>query len=154
MTGGFELALNCDFLVASERARFGDTHARVGVMPGWGMTVLLPRRIGFARAIEMSLTGNFIEADEALRLGLVNHVVPHDELLPTARALALDIAGIDQRAIRTLLASIRRIADVDGQDAALAVERETSRTWATSIDPREVGSRRAAVMERGRAGRP
>ncbi|MGH9270702.1 MAG: enoyl-CoA hydratase, partial [Ilumatobacteraceae bacterium] len=69
VTGGFELALNCDFLVASERAKFGDTHARVGVMPGWGLTVLLPQAIGVRRAREMSFTGNFIDADEALRLG-------------------------------------------------------------------------------------
>ena len=69
VTGGFELALNCDFLVASERAKFGDTHARVGVMPGWGLTVLLPQAIGVRRAREMSFTGNFIDADEAFKLG-------------------------------------------------------------------------------------
>ena len=93
VTGGLELALNCDFLVASERAKFGDTHARVGVMPGWGMTVLLPQAIGVRRAREMSFTGNFLGAEEALQFGLVNHVVPHDELLPFTRALAADIAG-------------------------------------------------------------
>src|SRR5215204_1895603 len=80
ITGGFELALNCDFLVASERARFGDTHTRVGVMPGWGMTVLLAQAIGVRRAREMSFTGNFLDAEEAMHFGLVNHVVPHDEL--------------------------------------------------------------------------
>ncbi len=82
ITGGFELALACDFLVASDRARFGDTHARVGVMPGWGLTVLLPQAIGVRRAREMSYTGNFLTADEALQWGLVNHVVDHAELLP------------------------------------------------------------------------
>ena len=66
ITGGFELALNCDFLVATERAKFGDTHTRVGVMPGWGLTVLLPQAIGVRRAREMSFTGNFMLADEAL----------------------------------------------------------------------------------------
>ncbi len=66
VTGGFELALNCDFLIASERAKFGDTHTRVGVMPGWGLTVLLPQAIGVRRAREMSFTGNFMSADEAL----------------------------------------------------------------------------------------
>ena len=88
VTGGFELALGCDFLIASERARFADTHARVGVMPGWGLTVLLPQRVGVARAREMSVTGNFIDAQQAYEWGLVNHVVPHDELLavlPAAR---------------------------------------------------------------------
>ena len=65
ITGGFELALNCDFLIASERAKFGDTHSRVGIMPGWGLTVLLPQAIGVRRAREMSYTGNFMLADEA-----------------------------------------------------------------------------------------
>src|ERR671923_1231543 len=91
VTGGFELALGCDFLVASERATFGDTHARVGVTPGGGMSVFLPQTVGLRKAKEMSLTGNFIDAREAFALRLVNRVVPHDELLPTARKLAADI---------------------------------------------------------------
>ena len=82
VTGGFELALNCDFLIASEHAKFGDTHTRVGVMPGWGLTVLLPQAIGVRRAREMSFTGNFMSADEALERGLVNHVVPHPRTDP------------------------------------------------------------------------
>ena len=86
VTGGFELALNCDFLIASEHAKFGDTHTRVGVMPGWGLTVLLPQAIGVRRAREMSFTGNFMSADEALDVGLVNHVVPHAELIPFTRS--------------------------------------------------------------------
>ena len=86
VTGGFELALNCDFLIASEHAKFGDTHTRVGVMPGWGLTVLLPQAIGVRRAREMSFTGNFMSADEALERGLVNHVVPHPELIPFTRS--------------------------------------------------------------------
>ena len=85
VTGGLELALNCDFLVASERAKFGDTHARLGMMPGWGLSALLPQAIGVRRAREMSFTGNFVDAAEALALGLVNHVVPHDELIPFTR---------------------------------------------------------------------
>lgn len=83
VTGGFELALNCDFLVASENAKFGDTHARVGVMPGWGLSVLLPQAIGIRRAREMSFTGNFIDAHEAKELGLVNHVVPTPNSSPS-----------------------------------------------------------------------
>ena len=69
ITGGFEIALNCDFLVASERARFGDTHTRVGVMPGWGLTVLLQQAIGVRRAKEMSVTGNFLDAHDSAQLG-------------------------------------------------------------------------------------
>ena len=67
VTGGFELALCCDFLIASENARFADTHARVGVMPGWGLSVLLPQAIGVRRAREMSLTGNYIDAGTAAK---------------------------------------------------------------------------------------
>ena len=69
VTGGFEVALTCDFLVASERARFADTHARVGIMPGWGLTVLLAEAIGHRRAREMSVTGNFLDAPHRARRG-------------------------------------------------------------------------------------
>src|SRR5262245_56125120 len=96
ITGGFEIALNCDFLIASDRARFADTHARVGIMPGWGLTVLLAEAVGFRRARELSATGNFLDAPTALAWGLVNHVVPHDELLPFCRGLAADIVSNDQ----------------------------------------------------------
>src|SRR5260370_35890252 len=68
VTGGLEIALQCTFLVASERARFADTHARVGIMPGGGLTVLLTQSIGLRRAVELSLTGNFLTADQALAL--------------------------------------------------------------------------------------
>jgi enoyl-CoA hydratase len=87
-TGGLELALACDFLVASERAFFADTHARVGVLPGGGLSVRLPQAVGLRRAKEMSFTGNFLNAREALRIGLVNHVVPHEELMTVAHDLA------------------------------------------------------------------
>lgn len=79
ITGGFELALNCDFLIASEHARFADTHTRVGIQPGWGLTVLLAEAVGVRRAKELSSTGNFLDAQTALTWGLVNHVVPHGE---------------------------------------------------------------------------
>ncbi|MEO1063299.1 MAG: enoyl-CoA hydratase-related protein, partial [Actinomycetota bacterium] len=63
VTGGLEYALACDFLIASDRARFADTHARVGVMPGWGLTVLLPQAVGVRRARQMSVTGNYVDAE-------------------------------------------------------------------------------------------
>jgi enoyl-CoA hydratase len=81
VSGGLEIALSSTFVIASERARFADTHARLNVVPAWGLTALLPRAVGIRRAREMSITGNFVDAMEALRIGLVNHVVPHDELL-------------------------------------------------------------------------
>src|SRR5215469_980970 len=90
VTGGLELALACDFLIASERATFADTHARVGVMPGGGLTVRLPELVGVNRARQMSFTGDFVGAAQALEWGLVNEVVPHSELLGFTCRLAND----------------------------------------------------------------
>lgn len=92
VSGALEIALSCTFVVASERARFADTHARLNVVAGWGLSALLPRAVGLRKAREMSITGNFVEADEALRIGLVNHVVPHAALLDRALALAHDVS--------------------------------------------------------------
>jgi enoyl-CoA hydratase len=147
VTGGLELALACDFLIASERARFGDTHARVGAMPGGGMTGLLPHAIGLRRAKEMSFTGNFLDADEACRRGLVNRVVPHDELLPTARALAADIVANDPVTVRALKHSYDQGSRMTLADCH-AMEQAIFRTW--RVDPAEVERRRAAIVERGR----
>jgi enoyl-CoA hydratase len=103
VSGGLEIALSCAFIVASERARFADTHARLGVVAMWGLTALLPRAVGIRKAREMSLTGNFVAADEALRIGLVNHVVAHGELLPFTRALAGQIPDLPAVAETLLL---------------------------------------------------
>jgi enoyl-CoA hydratase/carnithine racemase len=149
VTGGLELALQCTFLVASERARFADTHARVGIMPGGGITVLLAQSIGLPRAIEMSLTGNFVDAHEALRIGLVNHVVAHDELLPRARGLAVDIVSNDQSGVRRLLAHYRRIANAATLDEAHLIEGYMAEQW--TRDATAMAERRRAVTERGRA---
>jgi enoyl-CoA hydratase len=86
VTGGFELALACDVILALEEARFADTHARVGVLPGWGLSQRLPRLVGPGRAKELSLTGNFLAARQAEAWGLVNRVLPAGKLLPAARA--------------------------------------------------------------------
>lgn len=150
ITGGFELALNCDFLVASERAKFGDTHTRVGVLPGWGLTVLLPQAVGVRRAIEMSLTGNFMGADEALAFGLVNHVVTHEELLDATRRLAADIVGNAAPAVRELLASYRAIHRMTVGDGEVH-EAKVGRSWSKrTFDPAAVEARRAAIAARGR----
>ena len=150
VTGGLELALNCDILIASEKARFADTHARVGVLPGWGLSVLLPLMVGRGLARRMSLTGDYLSAEDALRAGLVTQVVAHEELLPTARSVAASIVANDRRAVRTLLRSYRDIeAEVVG--AGLEVEARTSKDWMAGFDPAEVESRRKGVLERGRA---
>jgi len=91
VTGGFELALACDVLLASPQARFADTHARVGIAPGWGLSQRLSRAIGIYRAREVSLTGNWVSAEQAAAWGFVNRVVPAEGLLDAARRLAADM---------------------------------------------------------------
>ncbi|MFP5321800.1 MAG: enoyl-CoA hydratase [Acidimicrobiia bacterium] len=151
ITGGFEVALACDFLVASERAAFADTHARMGIMPGWGLTVLLPEAVGFRRAKELSTTGNFLDARTALAWGLVNHVVPHDELLPFARKLAEDIASNDPVGVRRMLQTYDEGALVDGREA-WALEGRVAGEWqAGGRDGADLEARRQAVTERGRS---
>ena len=93
-TGGLELALGCDFLIASERAFFADTHARVGILPGGGMTARLPQVVGAAMARRMSMTGEVVDAVRAERIGLVTEVVGHDRLLDRAVELAGQIAEV------------------------------------------------------------
>jgi enoyl-CoA hydratase len=121
VTGGLELALACDLLIASERARFADTHAPLGLLPGWGQTARLPQAVGTRRALEMLLTGRFIDAEVALRIGLVTEVVPHGELVSRAQDLARAIANADQPAVRATLALVR---DTAGAPLASALERE------------------------------
>lgn len=94
-TGGLEVALTCHFLIASECASFADTHAKLGVMPGWGMSVLLGDAVGTRRALQMSLTCEPIGATTALTWGLVNQVVPHAELLATTLTVARTLAAFD-----------------------------------------------------------
>jgi len=150
VTGGFEVALNCDFLVASERARFADTHARVGIQPGWGLTVLLTEAVGVRRAKELSATGNFLDAPTALQWGLVNHVVPHEELLPFCRQLAADIVSNDQAGVRRIVETYDEGALLAGADA-WALEMQVSADWLRSGGGRDVEARRQQVMARGRS---
>jgi enoyl-CoA hydratase len=150
ITGGLELALACDFLIASERARFADTHARMGIQPGWGLTVALPEAVGLRRAREMSATGNFVSARTALDWGLVNHVVPHEELLSFTLGLAADAASSDGAAVERIYATYHEVAQVPGSEA-MRVEARAHREWhAAGIDGGQVARRREAVIERGR----
>jgi enoyl-CoA hydratase len=125
MTGGLELALNCDIRIASTAARFADTHARVGVIPGGRMSSLLPRLIGLSRAKEMSLGAAIIDAATAERWGLVNRVVEPEQLMPAAMALAREIAMAD----RDILIAYNRLIDENfGMDYAAAVDNEHVRS--------------------------
>ncbi|MBB2772480.1 MULTISPECIES: enoyl-CoA hydratase [Mycolicibacterium] len=150
VTGGLELALYCDILIASEQARFADTHARVGLLPTWGLSVRLPQKVGVGMARRMSLTGDYLSATDALRAGLVTEVVPHAELLPTARAIAASIVGNNQRAVRSLLESYHRI-DESQTAGPLWLEADAARRWMASATGDDIAANRAAVLERGRA---
>ena len=101
VAGGLELALCCDIRIASSTARFADTHSRVGVIPGGRMSALLPRVVGLARAKEMCLGAQFVDAATADRWGLVNSVVDADDLLPTCMALASNMARSSMDFLRT-----------------------------------------------------
>lgn len=90
--GGCELALACDYRIAGEKAVFGQPEVLLGIIPGGGGTQRLPRTVGVSRAKEMMITGRQVKADEALRIGLADEVVPNDQLHERARALAADIA--------------------------------------------------------------
>jgi enoyl-CoA hydratase len=149
ITGGFELALACDVLIASPDARFADTHARVGILPGWGLSQILPRLIGEFRAKEMSLTGNFVDAERAEAWGIVNRIVPADELVQTAIALAGDMLSCDRR---SLLGYKKLINDGMGMTFADAMKMEArlSAEDAASVTAESIAVRRDAVQDRGR----
>lgn len=152
VTGGLELALDCDFLVASERARFADTHSRVGIQPAWGLTVRLPQAVGIRRAKEMSATGNYVDASTALSWGLVNHVVSHDELLPFCRSLAGDIGSNDGDAVAAIFETYDQGSEATGADA-WRIEAANARRWLDEGRGRsqDVARRREAIQERGRS---
>ncbi|MDE2356639.1 MAG: enoyl-CoA hydratase [Alphaproteobacteria bacterium] len=149
ITGGFELALACDVILASSLARFADTHARVGILPGWGLSQKLSRLIGPYRAKELSLSGNFLDAPTALDWGLVNRVTSPEALMPTALALARDMAGIPTE---TLVAYKRLIDDGYAMafGAALDHEHAVSSAANRKVTPQMVEARRAAIQARGR----
>jgi enoyl-CoA hydratase len=149
VTGGFEVALACDVLVASRTARFADTHARVGILPGWGLSQKLPRALGVYRAKALSLTGNYLDAETAERWGLVSHVVEPEALLPTAERLAADMLSCAPG----LVPAYKRLID-EGLalplGEALRLERRASAEHARDVSAEAVAGRRAAVQARGR----
>jgi enoyl-CoA hydratase len=149
ITGGFEVALACDVLIASENARFADTHARVGIMPGWGLSQKLSRLIGLYRAKELSLTGNFLDAKTACDWGLVNRVVPADELLTVAKKLAADMATIPVETLSFYKSIIDEGYGLAFGDA-MALENRRSSANNRAVTPEAVEARRAAIQARGR----
>ena len=150
VTGGFELALACDVLVGSTRARFADTHARVGILPGWGLSQKLSRLVGIHRAKEVSLTGNFLSAEQACAWGLLNRVVEPAALLPACRALAKDMLSCVPEVMR----AYKRVID-EGFAATYGegrrIETRAAAENARGLTPEAIAARRRAVQQRGRA---
>jgi enoyl-CoA hydratase len=150
ITGGFEVALACDVLICSTNARFADTHARVGITPGWGLSQKLSRVIGPYRAKELSLTGNFLSAEKAYEWGLVNRVVAPEALMDEALKLAREMADIEA----DMLVTYKALID-DGYELPMGVglklEHERSLAHNAVVTPEMVAARRAAVQARGRS---
>jgi enoyl-CoA hydratase len=119
--GGCELAMACHLRVASEQAKLGQPEVKLGIAPGYGGTVRLPRLIGKARALELLLTGEMIDAQEAWRIGLVNRVVPAEQLLPEAEGLLRTILSNGPLAIRACLEAVESALEI-GIDEALLLE--------------------------------
>jgi enoyl-CoA hydratase len=149
ITGGFELALACDMIIASTEAKFADTHARVGILPGWGLSQKLPRLIGIARAKELAFTGNMINAQQAWQWGLVNHVVEPEALIPTCRALAVDMLSCVPDALKTYKRVINEGYAMN-LSQAMALELQVSVDSARRLTAASVAERRSAVIARGR----
>jgi enoyl-CoA hydratase len=131
VTGALEIALSADVIIASDRATFADTHVARGLVPAWGMTALLARAIGTVHARDLSLTGRFIDAPEALSMGLVARLVPHEELLSTALDTARALAGMDQGVLRIVRDLTNNSIGLD-LDAAFAAETAAVRAWISS----------------------
>lgn len=149
ITGGFEMALACDVLIASDKARFADTHARVGILPGWGLSQKLPRLIGISRAKEIAFTGSPVFARQAYEWGLVNHVVPENELMPRAIAMAEEMC----RCVPEILARYKPLIDegfCKPLDEALRWEEALSIDSARQAMAHLIAQRREQVISQGR----
>ena len=149
VTGGLELALQCDFLIASDAARFADTHARVGITPSWGLTQILPRLVGVSRARQMSLTGQFIDAATARDWGLVNELTPPEALLDRAQAIAQEVSETDEVAMGKIHALINA-SENHGIDEALRMEREVFDAHIATVTPETIEANRQKVQARGK----
>jgi enoyl-CoA hydratase len=151
VTGGFELALACDVLLASRDARFADTHARIGIAPGWGLSQRLSRAIGIYRAREVSLTGNWVSAEQAADWGFVNRVVAADALLREARQLAADMLGCLPEMLTRYKALINDGFALTFGDA-MTMERERSIEHNTRVQAMAIEGRRELVRQRNQRG--
>ena len=150
ITGGFEMALACDVIIASENARFADTHARVGILPGWGLSQKLPRLIGQSRAKEISFTGAPVFAQQALDWGLVNHVVPIGELLDKAAKIATDMCACVPHVLVQYKTLIDEGFSMPLSDAMVWEELQAIES-AKQAASQLIEARRQQVLQRGRS---
>lgn len=149
VTGGVEIALACDVLIASSEARFADSHAQVGLLPGWGGSARMVRRIGLHRAKELALTGRFLGADEALAWGFVNRVVAAERLRPEAEVLARQMLACVPEA----LVAYKRLLDAESGVSlgeALRLEREASMANNIPVRRADIDARLAHLRGRKR----
>jgi enoyl-CoA hydratase/carnithine racemase len=151
LTGGLELALACDFIIASEKAVFGDTHARVGLIPGGGDSQKLPRILGMPKAKELLFTSEFISAEEAGKLGLANRVVPADKLEATCEEIAEKIVANDRAVVRKMKALVNQGSKMEF-GAALLLEKVEFNRFRQKVTPEDIQRRMQVVMEKGRRG--
>jgi enoyl-CoA hydratase len=149
ITGGLELATNCDILVASTRAQFADTHARVGVVSAWGLSQYLAQFVGAQRARYLSFTGNYLDARTAKEWGLVLEVVEPEELLPYCRKLAADMLSCDQATLRDLRRAINHGLHTTVEQGLLQ-EAELAKARVTRFDAAGFARTRLSVMSRGK----
>lgn len=134
--GGCELAMTCDMIVASETAKFGQPEIKIGIMPGAGGTQRLTRAVGKALAMEMVLTGKFISAEEALKAGLINKVVPEELYLNEAVKLAKEVCAMSPIATRLAKESVNKAFET-GLQEGLFFERKNFYMSFTSEDQKE-----------------
>jgi enoyl-CoA hydratase/carnithine racemase len=134
--GGFELVLACDLVIAADNARLGLPETKLGLSPGGGGTQRLPRLVGRVRAMELLITGRFLTGEEALAWGLVNRVVPKDELLDAAAELAASVAAMAPGAVSVIKRIVREGADAP-LPTALTLELDATARLITTPDGRE-----------------
>ncbi len=149
ITGGFELALACDILIASTEAKFADTHVRMGVVPGWGLSQRLARLIGSSRAKQLSFTGNYLDAETAERWGLVNVVLAPDELMPYCLQLARDITSVNKDTLK----AVHQLIDYGWENTlaeGLQEELNASRQANDGLEAETLEENRLNVQSRGR----
>ncbi len=148
-TAGFELALACDLIFVARGAKFLDTHARIGMVPGWGLSQRLPRLIGLARAKEVSLSGNAVTAERACEWGLANRICEPEELIDEARALAKEMCS----SVPEVMEEVKKLIDEGYSmplDEAMEYELRVATESSKRISSAEIGKRRDSVMARGR----